>query len=58
LKWSKVLSSIGMFAQILNKFSIPFFYLNKALTNGTCLAVNGALHKYPKVDRTEWNYLY
>jgi hypothetical protein len=40
-----VLSSIGNPAQALKIFSIDYFYLNNELTNGACLAVNGALHK-------------
>ena len=31
------------------------FYLERELTIGACLAVRGALHKYPRVDKTAWN---
>lgn len=34
-------------------FSIPLLYLNNEFTKGACFAVNGALHKYPKVLKTE-----
>ena len=50
-----MLSSTVNPAHAFKIFSIPFLYLNKEFTNGACLAVNGALHKYPNVLKTEWN---
>ena len=55
LNSSNVLSSTDNPAQAFNIFSIPFLYLKREFTNGACLAVKGALHKYPRVLNTLWN---
>ena len=52
-----MLSSMVNPAQILNIFSIPFFYLKRELTVGAVSDVKGALQRYPKVDKTLWNFL-
>ena len=41
----------------LKILQIASFYLDKLLTKGCSLSVTGALHKYPKVDKTELNLL-
>lgn len=55
LNSNNVLSSTFNPAQAFNIFSIPALYLNNEFTNGACFAVKGALHKYPKTLKTEWN---
>lgn len=42
-------------AQALKILFSPSFYLPKELTKGQSTSVKGALHKYPKVDKTLLN---
>jgi hypothetical protein len=50
-----VLSSQCNPAQALKMLFNPSFYLPKELTKGQSTSVKGALHKYPKVDKTLLN---
>lgn len=55
LNSNKVLSSKCKPAQALKILFNPSFYLPKELTKGQSVSVKGALHKYPKVDKTLLN---
>jgi len=55
LNSNKVLSSQDKPAQALKILFNPSFYLFKLFTNGQSTSVNGALHKYPSVDKTLLN---
>jgi len=53
-----VLSSGGIPAQALSKFSIAYLYLYKEFMTGVFLLVNGAFIKYPRVVRTASKHEY
>jgi len=55
LNSSKRLSSACKPAQALKILFNPSFYLFKEFTKGQSKSVKGALHKYPKVDKTLLN---
>lgn len=52
------MSSGGIPAQALSKFSIAYLYLYREFITGVLALVNGAFIKYPRVVRTASKQLY